>query len=105
MKQYHVQITEKALSDMGAIYDYVAGKLQAPETAMRQYNRIAEAIESLELFPNRCQLFDTQPERDMGLRRLLIDNYSVIYVTNEDSVTVLRVLYSSSDLLSRLRED
>jgi len=40
MKQYKVQITDKALADMGEIYNYIAIQLQAPENAMGQYNRI-----------------------------------------------------------------
>ena len=43
MKLYKIQITDAALSDMEEIYNYIAGRLQAPETAMGQYNRIADA--------------------------------------------------------------
>ena len=45
MKYYTVQITDKALADMEDIYEYIALRLQAPDNAMGQYNRIAEAIE------------------------------------------------------------
>ena len=50
-------------------------------------------------------MLDVEPERDLGMRRLLVDNYSVIYVVRDDAVTVLRVFYSASDLVSRLRGD
>jgi len=33
-----------------------------------------------------------------------VDNYSAVYVVGEAEVTVLRVLYSSSDISARLRE-
>lgn len=36
MKQYDVKITNRALADMEAIYDYIADRLLAPDTAMRQ---------------------------------------------------------------------
>lgn len=103
MKKYDVKITSRALADMEAIYNYIADVLQAPDTALAQYNRIAEAIESLQAFPNRCKLFDSQPEHDMGLRQLIVDNYSAIYVVSENTVTVLRVLYSASDISARLQ--
>ena len=51
MKQYVVRITDRALADMEEIYHYIAIQLQAPENAMGQYNRIAEAIEELYVFP------------------------------------------------------
>ena len=104
MMQYNVKVTDKALEDMAAIYDYIATIFQAPDTAMKQYDRIADAIESLDAMPERCKLFDSQPEHDLGMRQLLVDNYSAIYVVGETDVTVLRVLYSSSDIVTRLRE-
>ena len=105
MKYYQVKITEKALDDMSAIYSYIAEVLQVPDIAMKQYDHIAGEVESLSTLPERCKLFESQPERDLGLRRLLVDNYSVVYVVEEECVTVLRVLYSSSDIIARLRDE
>lgn len=104
MKKYRVRITGRALADMEEIYDYIASCLQSPDTAMGQYDRIAAAIESLDTFPERCKLFDSEPEHSHGMRQLLVDNYSAVYVVDEVEVTVLRVLYSSSDISARLRE-
>ena len=93
MKQYDVKISHAALSDMEQIYSYIADRLLEPDTAMGQYNRIAEAIQSLNILPERTQ----------GLRQMLVDNYSVFYIVDEDTVSVARVLYSASDLVRRLR--
>ena len=93
MKQYDVKISRAALSDMEQIYSYIADRLLEPDTAMGQYNRIAEAIQSLNVLPERTQ----------GLRQMLVDNYSVFYIVGEDAVSVARVLYSASDLVRRLR--
>lgn len=70
MKHYQVKITDKAFSDMEAVYDYIAVELQAPDTAMKQYDRIADAIESLDTFPERCKLFDPEPEHGLGMPEL-----------------------------------
>ena len=77
---------------------------QAPDTAEKQYDRIADGIMSLNIFPERYKLFDSNPEHDMGLRQLLVDNYSVIYVVEGNTVTILRVLYSASDICARLKD-
>lgn len=103
MKQYTVSITSKALADMESIYDYIANTLQSPDIAMKQYDCIAAEIQSLKVFPERCRLLETQPEHDFGMRQLLINNYSAIYVIDGETVTVLRVLYSSSSVADRLR--
>lgn len=56
MKQYDVKISHVALRDMEQIYSYIADCLMEPDTAMGQYNRIAEAIQSLNILPERCAL-------------------------------------------------
>ena len=105
MKQYKVQITDKALNDMEEIYTYIAEKLQAPENAMGQYNRIAKAIEELNVFPERVSVMESEPEHSMGLRQLPVDNFSAFYVIDEDKIIVTRVLYSASDISRRLLDD
>jgi addiction module RelE/StbE family toxin len=104
MKQYSVQITDKALEDMEEIYTYIAEQLQAPESAMGQYNRIAEAIQKLNVFPERVRIMESEPEHSMGLRQLPIDNFSAFYMVEDDKVIVTRVLYSASDISKRLSE-
>lgn len=105
MKQYKVQITNKALADMEEIYNYIAIQLQAPENAMGQYNRIAKAIEGLNVFPERTKIMEPEPEQTIGLRQLVVDNYSVFYIINDMKVIVIRVLYSAMDISRRLLED
>lgn len=104
MKQYTVQVTDRALADMEEIYTYIAEQLQAPENAMGQYNQIAEAIQKLNVFPERVRIMESEPENKMGLRQLPVNNFSVFYVIKEDRVIVTRVLYSASDISRRLLE-
>lgn len=104
MKRYTVQITDAARADMEEIYRYIAEKLRSPGSARRQYNRIADEILSLEVFPERYRAVDFEPERSAGLRRMLVDSYSVFYVLRGDRVIVTNVLYSASDIEGRLWE-
>ena len=67
MKKYDVQITDKALSNMEDIYNYIANQLQSPETAIGQYNRIAEEIETLGTFPERVKLWSRKKNMHWGL--------------------------------------
>ena len=48
---------------------------------------------------------ESEPERIMGLRQLVIDNYSVFYVIEDIDVIVTRVLYTAMDISRRLLED
>ena len=51
MKQYKVEITQEALTDMEQLYNHIAYVLLSPENAMGQYNRIADAILQLHQMP------------------------------------------------------
>lgn len=105
MKQYIVQMTDEARQDMLGIYRYIATELQAPETALGQYNHIMAEIVTLDFMPERCPIVEFEPERSLGLRRMLVDNYSVFYLVKDTQVLVVSVLYSSSDLERRLAQN
>ena len=104
MKQYRIQITDKALSDMEEIYNYIAEQLHAPEVAMGQYNRIADAIETLDTFPERVMVMEIEEEYSLGLRQMPVDNYSVFFHIREERVIITNVLYSASDIAKRLSD-
>jgi len=102
MKHYKIQITDQALSDMEEIYNYIAEQLQAPVAAMGQYNRIADAIETLDTFPERVKLMETEEERVLEIRQMPVDNFSVFFHIREERVIVTNVLYSASNIAKRL---
>ena len=103
MKQYKVEITKEALQDMEDIYNYIAIDLLALDNAMGQYNRIADEILTLDTFPERFRIMDSEPEKRMELRRMLVDNYSVFYTIRDERVIVTDVSYTASDIEARLR--
>ncbi len=53
---------------------------------MGQYNRIADEILTLDTFPQRYSIMDSEPEKQMELRRMIVDNYSVFYMIRADKV-------------------
>lgn len=89
---------------MEEIYNYIVEHLRAPEAAMGQYNRIADAIEALAMLPERVKLMETEEERVLGLRRMPVDNFSVFFHIREERVIITNVLYSASDIDKRLRD-
>ena len=102
MRQYHVTVSRSALTDMEEIYDYISEELKAPGNAMKQYDCIAKAIETLEFFPERCKCVEDEILRKYELIILIADRYSVIFTIRNNEVVVVRVLYSASDINQRL---
>jgi len=70
---------------------------------MKQYNRIADEILTLDTFPERYKIMDSEPEKRMELRRMHVDNYSVFYTIRDERVIVTDVLYTASDIEAQLR--
>ena len=65
---------------------------------MGQYNRIADEILTLDTFPERFRIMDSEPEKENGVARMLVDNYSVFYTIRDERVIVTDVLYTASDI-------
>lgn len=104
MRKVAITILKRAEQDMEDIYHYIADKLQSPQSAMSQFEVIANAIQTLEIFPERCAVVEELLCLDIKVRRLLVKNYSVFYRIDNDTVTVLRVLHQSSSLDRLLNE-
>ena len=105
MEQYEVVMSDKADDDMDEIYKYISENLQEPVIAANQYNRIADAILTLEQMPDRIKLMNSEPERIRGLRQLHVDNYTIFFTITGSVVNIARILYSASDVCSKLSEE
>ena len=103
--QIHQKL-EKGYADIekGNVEDAASAFVAFRESAlMKQYNRIADEILTLDTFPERFRIMDSEPEKRMELRRMLVDNYSVFYTIRDERVIVTDVLYTASDIEARLR--
>lgn len=89
---------------MEQLYNHIAYVLQAPENAMDQYNRIADAILTLDTMAERISIMESEPERSKEMRRLLVDNYSVFFagIIIEYYPRILSIRYS---LFSCIKEE
>lgn len=103
MIEYQVIISDQAAQDMSDIYEYISSTIGMPQIAMRQFNRIAEAIETLNLFPERIKIMTDSKRPEKQFRQLLVDNYSVIFTITEHTVNISRVAYSPSSLANKLK--
>ena len=103
MIEYQIIISEQAAKDMADIYAYLSNTIGMPQIAMGQFNRIAEAIETLSLFPERIKVMTDSNRPEKQFRQLLVDNYSVIFTITNQTVNIARVAYSPSNLEDKLQ--
>ncbi|MTI83619.1 MAG: type II toxin-antitoxin system RelE/ParE family toxin [Firmicutes bacterium] len=99
MATYDLLITKPAEDDLFEIGRYISKELLEPKTAQRVISRIADAISTLEDMPFRNALINDERLAQIGIRKILVDNYIVFYIEVEGikTVTIIRVLYSRRD--------
>lgn len=102
MKQYKIYFTREAKFDLNKMYDYIAFDLHEPITAEKQYGRIIKNIGKLDILPERVKIMEGKRANKLKLRRLLVDNYSVIYRISGDSVVIEAVVCNASNIEERL---
>lgn len=97
---YAVQLTDTAKADLMEIYRYIAVDLQSAVTAGRQLSRLEKEIASLSEMPERFRRYFGKADGRENLRIMPVDNYSVFYEPSceENTVTVLRILYGRRDM-------
>ena len=98
---YRVLIDPKAVAEIEEAYVWLAQ--QAPRAALRWFNGLYEAIESLRDFPRRCALAPETRSVDREVRQLLFGRrggvYRVLFSISGQTVQVLRVRHSARAVL------
>lgn len=104
MSIYEIQITEPAEKDLKEIGSYIAKELLEPKTAKKMITKIAKVINSLEDMPSRNALVVDERLAYIGIRKIMVDNYVVFYITSVESkkVTIIRILYERRDWMNLL---
>ena len=90
--------TEPALSDLESIRDYIMK--DSEYYANRFVERIIEAVESLEKFPEMGRMVPEAEEEN--IRELLFQNYRIIYRVETDSILILTIIHGARDLSRKI---
>ncbi len=103
---YAIQLTRPAEKDLLTLHTYIAEILKEPRSAARIYRSIRSEIRSLSSMPERYPVICEQPYAEIGVRKLLVENYIVFYVVDKGSsrVMVLRILYNRREWRSILEQ-
>ena len=96
---YSLKFTPIALQDLDEIFSYISTKLFAESSALKLIDNIENSIMKISHFPFSCNLVLDEPLKSKGYRKLIVDNYIVFYLVNEEKkqVIVMRILYGASN--------
>ena len=100
MDKYKISIYPKAFKELDEIFKYIAIEKQSPENAKAQTDRIRQALQSFEVFPQSHQERLEGRYAKRGYRQLLIDNYIVIYKIDEVNkmVYIVTIQYAGRNI-------
>lgn len=107
MSKWTIRYTNTAFAELDCIYKYIAEELLVPEISMGQIRRIMKAIAALDEMPLRNTLYDKEPWKSRGLRKLPVDNYMVFYYANEQTseVVIMHIFYGGRNIADILNNE
>lgn len=95
-----------ASAEMEEAFRWIAD--QAPASAVKWFNGLQVAIQSLESFPERCPLAEESQAFEMEIRQLLygkrVGAYRILFTINRDAVHVPHVRHVFPRQRGRFRE-
>lgn len=97
---YYILYGADAVEDLREIYRYIANVLLVPDIASAQVKRIRDKIRKLDYMPSCHALVEWEPWHSMNMHQLLVDNYIVYYLVDENKkeVDVVRIFYSGRNI-------
>ena len=100
MEKYTVIYSPEAMDDLRSIYSYIAFKLKEPDIAKKLVDKIRNDIRKLDEQPERYAPVEWEPWKSMGMRKLLIGNYVVLYLTDngQKKVSITRIFYGGRNI-------
>lgn len=95
MDKYKVKIYSAAKRDLNDIVSYL--NTLSPQSAIEYYDLLVEKIGSLAEMPQRCPFVRDVALKAKGYRFLIVENYLVFFVIQDDTVQIRRILYNKRE--------
>ena len=101
-RPYSYEFSPLAEYDLNEIFEYIALELSSPQAAGELIENIQAAVERVCEFPFSCPLLTNSVLRGKGYRLLVVENFNLFYIVENQAVIIRRILYGSRDYKSLL---
>ena len=93
--KYKIIFSKQAAEDLDETFEYIILTLKAPQAAKNLMSKIDKDINRLKDFPKSCKLCSDSALNSMNYRRLIVDNFVIVYFSDDNMQTVfiVRVFY------------
>lgn len=89
MKYYSIYFSTKAKNDLFKIVNYIKFTLEEPTIAEKYYKLIIAEINTLNIFPKRFAIIDSDNFRGKEVRKINIKNFIALYRVDEKNSIVI----------------
>ena len=98
-KQFKIVFTNDCKQEMDNIYNYISNNLYAPKAAKELMNKVETTIQSLKDMPEAYMTIKKYDELKMEYRRIIINNYVIIYTISEEKniIYIVHMYYGRSN--------
>lgn len=95
-RRYQVEVSAAARADVRDIRRYIAA--DKPGAAAKWVRTFGRHARSLRLHPLRYEAILEAEELGLPLRHFIFGNYRIVYLVEDDKVTVVRVIHAARPL-------
>ena len=101
---FKIVFTNDCINEMDRIYNYIGNNLYSTKSEKKIMQKVEESIENLKYMPKSYGVIKRYPEIKLEYRRILINNYIIIYTVNEreNTVYIVHMYYGRSDYLNKI---
>lgn len=85
---YEIEFTEDCRDEINEIYEYISEKLVAENSAKKLMRKMRDAVMDLSETPNLYMKIEKKDRNKREFRRMVIDNFVVLYTVDENSKKV-----------------
>lgn len=98
---YEIEFTEDCREEINEIYEYISEKLVAENSAKKLMRKMRDAVMDLSESPNLYMKIEKKDKLKREYRRIVIDNFVVLYTVDESSkkVYIAHMYYGRRDYL------
>lgn len=99
---HKIELSPQAIEDLQDIKNYIEEELQNEIAAKNTVQKIIETYEDLANHPNAGISVQRYVSFPTDYKFVLANNYSIFYRTEDNTVKIIRILYSRMDFLNVL---
>ena len=100
-RRYKIVFSPTSKRKIKCIYEYIAEELLEKRIATKIMKKILQKINELEFMPNINQVINPKDKNTRKYRKLIVENYVIIYSVKKKKVYIDNIFHERNDYLNQ----